>query len=36
MQLVGYIEFAVIINVDKSLQVYILKRIYRELQRIDT
>jgi DNA-binding Lrp family transcriptional regulator len=32
MQLVGYIEFAVIINVDKSLHAYILKRIYRELQ----
>jgi DNA-binding Lrp family transcriptional regulator len=32
VQLVGYIEFAVIINVDKSLQAYILKRIYRELQ----
>ena len=32
MQLVGYIEFAVIINVDKSLYLYILKRICRELQ----
>lgn len=31
-QLVGYIEFAVIINVDKSLYVYVLKMIHRELQ----
>ena len=33
-QLVGYIEFAVIINVDKSLYVYVLKMIHRELQEI--
>jgi DNA-binding Lrp family transcriptional regulator len=32
MQLVGFIEFAVLINIDRSLYQYILKRIYRELQ----
>jgi DNA-binding Lrp family transcriptional regulator len=32
MQLVGYVEFAVMINVDRSLYLYVLKRIYRELQ----
>jgi DNA-binding Lrp family transcriptional regulator len=32
MQLVGYIEFAVVIKVDRSLYRYILERIYRELQ----
>jgi DNA-binding Lrp family transcriptional regulator len=32
MQLVGYIEFAVVIKVDRSVYQYILKRIYRELQ----
>jgi DNA-binding Lrp family transcriptional regulator len=32
MQLVGFIEFAVVININRSLYQYILKRIYRELQ----
>lgn len=32
MQLAGYVEFAVIINVDRSLYLYVLKRMYRELQ----
>ena len=32
MQLVGYVEFAVIISVDKSLYLYVMKRIYRELE----
>jgi DNA-binding Lrp family transcriptional regulator len=32
MQLVGFIEFAVVININKSFYQYILKRIYRELQ----
>jgi hypothetical protein len=32
MQLVGYIEFAVVIKVDRSVYQYILKRIYHELQ----
>ena len=32
MELVGFIEFAVVININKSFHQYILKRIYRELQ----
>jgi Lrp/AsnC family transcriptional regulator for asnA, asnC and gidA len=32
MQLVGFIEFAVVIHINKSFHQYILKRIYRELQ----
>jgi hypothetical protein len=32
MQIVGYIEFAVVINVTKSLHRNILERIYQEMQ----
>jgi DNA-binding Lrp family transcriptional regulator len=32
MQLVGFIEFAVVIHINKSFHQYVLKRIYRELQ----
>ena len=32
MQLVGFIEFAIVIHIIKSFHQYVLKRIYRELQ----